>query len=167
MQVYAAFPAEDTLLVQWWYRMVQADELVSTFGPRFESLSAFFGAFREPSKLLYETDGEYGIAVAYWVDPSPLSGAFFGMWFAPHWRNTRKAYRATVAALGVAFHAFAYPVLIFTAEHARTAKLHRHAGATELGMIPGLYGGTDPAHVSYMTLEAYERLAAKAEKVAA
>lgn len=153
MQAYQGFPEEDVLLVGWWNQMVRDGELDSTLGPRYLALSQFFAAFRAPATLFYETDGPLGIALACWLDPSPLSGAFVGLWIHPAWRRQRRAAKTAVAMLLTAFQHLQVPVLLFATDRPDVAKLHRHVGAVSMGCVPELYGGS-LAYVSYLTPQA-------------
>src|SRR5262249_10407475 len=118
MTQYDGSPQADLLLLDWWTRMAATVDLERAFSASHASLGNFFGSFRPPSILIYEVDDE-GIWFAAWFDPV-MSGAFYGIWVAPHKRLTKVAFQAVRES--IAFGLEKFPVLIGAIREEKVAK---------------------------------------------
>jgi len=148
LSVYDGSPEADLLLLEWWTRMAATEDLEKTFSAAHASVGNLFESFRPPSILLYEAD-DLGIWFAAWFDPV-MSGAFYGLWIAPHKRVTRAAMQAVQES--VAFGLEKFPVLIGAMREAKVAKQAERLGARILGELPGVFDG-ETAIIAYITPE--------------
>ena len=148
MTVYDGSPEADLLLVDWWTRMAATTDLERAFSIVHASVGAFFQSFRPPNILTYKVDDE-GIWFAAWFDPV-MSGAFYGLWIAPHMRLTMCALKAVEES--VAFGLEKFPVLIGATREAKVARQAARFGARVLGSIPSLFDG-EAATIGFITSE--------------
>jgi hypothetical protein len=132
MTIYDGSPQADLLLLEWWTRMAATADLERAFSASHASVGTFFGSFRPPSILLYEADDQ-GIWFAAWFDPV-MSGAFYGLWTAPHKRSTKVAFHAVQES--IAFGLEKFPVLIGAMREAKVARQAVRFGARIPGVRP-------------------------------
>jgi hypothetical protein len=148
MIVYDGSPQADLLLLEWWTRMAATADLEQAFSVVHASAGSFFASFRPPNILIYKADDQ-GIWFAAWFDPV-MSGAFYGLWVAPHMRLTMCALQAVQES--VAFGLGKFPVLIGATRHLKVARQAARFGARILGDIPNLFDG-ETATIGFITSE--------------
>jgi hypothetical protein len=150
MTLYDGSPQADLLLLEWWTRMAATGDLERAFSAAHASVGNFFGSFRPSSILIYEVDDQ-GIWFAAWFDPV-MSGAFYGLWVAPHKRSTKVAFHTVQES--IAFGLEKFPILIGAIREDRVAKQAVRFGARILGNLPHVFDG-ETATIVYLTTETF------------
>ena len=152
MTIYEPSPAADALVAAWWAAVHRAGEFPQTVGPSLAPLSAFLAHFQPPTVLLYEADAD-GLWFAAWLEPA-MSGAFLGLWVAPHRRRSRAALTAFESVLTMALGRC--PVVFGITRQAKLLDAHTRLGYTILGEFPGLFFG-ETAWLLSLTRADFER----------
>lgn len=148
MIAYQPNEQNDLLLAKLWHDIRAAGDLDRLLMPRARTLSGFYGLFRLPTVLVFETD-DSGIWLAMWFEPI-MSGAFVGLWIAPRMRHTKAAVDRVLEAQEIALRS--WPVLIAVTKQENLLDEFARFGYDKLCAIPALFGG-ESAWITALTKE--------------
>jgi hypothetical protein len=161
MVAYDRSAKHDVMLTTWWAEMNAAHEFDTTFMRSCKPLGAFLSYWRRSDITLVFAYDERGIWFAFWIEPL-MSSACIGLWIRADRRCTRAALRAFRDVIGAAVRT--YPSLItVTCQHVVYMQLCR-LGFTPLGLVPGLWDGTD-ANVNILTRARWEHVWRRKERI--
>lgn len=138
MNVYRQSTEEDLLIIQWWARLQQSDEMNKMFANPHTPYS-ILKALQPPNVCLYELDGD-GIWFMSWFEPT-FTGAFFSVWIRPDRRKGLESYECFLKAADAGFSQFT--TLMGVTKQEDLLPLHEKLGYTILCKVPELFGGLD------------------------
>jgi hypothetical protein len=151
IRAYTGTREEDALILDWWSRLVETDEIEDTFMPATHALGSFYKLFQRPNWLFYDRD-EMGFTLCIWAEPA-MSSAFVGLWIAPRARKCKKTLRAMQLIYATLFTIFS--VVLGITKQEKLLTTHEKLGYNVVGKIPALWG-TEPAWVLSLSREDFE-----------
>lgn len=144
VQYNPASPEHSLMMLQWYLRLEQDNELETTFSHQMTSLATFLGRFNNVT--LYFLADAQGIRAAVWFEKF-VASAWMGMYFRPDCRkgNSRLQFEALVYAMNEAFQ-YVHTITGVTCR-ADILEAHRKLGYTISKQIDDLYGEGKPGWI--------------------
>lgn len=159
MLLYEPGVQTDLLVLDWYWRMGQCDDLERVFSVTMAPCSAFMSEMRK-CVLMYERDAD-GIYFAAWFDPA-MAGAFHHAWIRADKRQSRQAFVAMLESIHLGLER--WPVLLSVTRQAKLLSGLQRMGFTTLGRVPGLFDG-DEAIISFIDADHFYEAVKKYERL--
>ena len=137
--LYVPSKDSDTLLELWYHRLCISGDLEQLYLIDQRHLSWFLRSFQRPVELVVLCDETPEIIAALWFDPSPLVGAWCGLWVSRDYRRSRRVLEFLLSTYAVALEH--WPILYGLTKQESLLEPHRRLGYTIGPEIPSAFDG--------------------------